>query len=138
MSIELFDNGLATDKMVLAEEEITRLFRVRKTVLQMLKDRGYFVGDFEVDMSREQFKNKYGESMKREDIVINKAKRNDSSDQVLSQTRGCKFLVNSSICFLPLIVTLFCTDIHFLSRRTEGWCQDNENVYQPHEIGECF
>ncbi|KAG7025474.1 DNA-directed RNA polymerases II and IV subunit 5A [Cucurbita argyrosperma subsp. argyrosperma] len=67
--------------MVLAEEEITRLFRVRKTVLQMLKDRGYFVGDFEVDMSREQFKNKYGESMKREDIVINKAKRNDSSDQ---------------------------------------------------------
>jgi len=91
LSIDLFDNRLATDKMVLAEEEITRLFRVRKTVLQMLKDRGYFVGDFEVDMSREQFKNKYGESMKREDIVINKAKRNDSSDQVLSQTRAASF-----------------------------------------------
>lgn len=53
----------------------------------MLKDRSYFVGDFEIDMSREQFKNKYGENMKREDIVINKARRNDSSDQVLSQTR---------------------------------------------------
>lgn len=48
----------------------------------MLKDRGYFVGDFEIGMSREQFRNKYGESMKREDLVINKAKRNDSSDQV--------------------------------------------------------
>lgn len=48
----------------------------------MLKDRGYFVGDFEIDMTREQFKHKYGESMKREDIVINKAKRNDSSDQI--------------------------------------------------------
>lgn len=48
----------------------------------MLKDRGYFVGDFEIDMSREQFRNKYGESMKREDLVINKAKRNNSSDQV--------------------------------------------------------
>ncbi|KAG7014568.1 DNA-directed RNA polymerases II and IV subunit 5A, partial [Cucurbita argyrosperma subsp. argyrosperma] len=71
-----------TNKMVLSEEEITRLFRIRKTVLQMLKDRGYFVGDFEIDMSREQFKHKYGESMKREDIVINKAKRNDSSDQI--------------------------------------------------------
>ncbi|XP_038899369.1 DNA-directed RNA polymerases II and IV subunit 5A-like [Benincasa hispida] len=68
--------------MVLSEEEITRLFRIRKTVFQMLRDRGYFVGDFEIDMTREQFKHKYGESMKREDIVINKAKRNDSSDQI--------------------------------------------------------
>lgn len=78
----MFDNELATNKMVLSEEEITRLFRIRKTVFQMLKDRGYFVGDFEIDMTREQFKHKYGESMKREDIVINKAKRNDSSDQI--------------------------------------------------------
>lgn len=68
--------------MVLSEEEITKLFRVRKTVLQMLKDRGYFVGDFELDMSREQFKKKFGESMKREDLVINKSMRNNSSDQV--------------------------------------------------------
>ncbi|KAL4038541.1 hypothetical protein IC575_002163 [Cucumis melo] len=68
--------------MVLSEEEITRLFRIRKTVFQMLRDRGYFVGDFEIDMTREQFKQKYGENMKREDIVINKSKRNDSSDQI--------------------------------------------------------
>lgn len=68
--------------MTLSEEEITRLFRIRKTVMQMLKDRGYFVGDFEIDMTKEQFKNKYGESMKREDLVINKSKRNNSSDQV--------------------------------------------------------
>lgn len=54
----------------------------------MLKDRSYFVGDFEIDMSREQFKHKYGENMKREDIVINKARRNDSSDQVLSDAKG--------------------------------------------------
>ncbi|KAB1219488.1 DNA-directed RNA polymerases II and IV subunit 5A [Morella rubra] len=68
--------------MTLSEEEITRLFRIRRTVMQMLKDRGYFVGDFEIDMSKEQFRNKYGESMKREDLVINKHKRNDSSDQI--------------------------------------------------------
>ncbi|KAG2718407.1 hypothetical protein I3843_03G211300 [Carya illinoinensis] len=68
--------------MTLSEEEITRLFRIRRTVMQMLKDRGYFVGDFEIDMTKEQFKDKYGESMKREDLVINKAKRNDSSDQI--------------------------------------------------------
>ncbi|KGN47027.1 DNA-directed RNA polymerases II and IV subunit 5A [Cucumis sativus] len=68
--------------MVFPEEEITKLFRVRKTVLQMLKDRGYFVGDFELDMSKVQFKNKFGENMKREDLVINKSKRNNSSDQI--------------------------------------------------------
>lgn len=68
--------------MTLTEEEIKRLFRIRKTVMQMLKDRGYFVGDFEIKMTREQFESKYGNNMKREDLVINKAKRNDSSDQI--------------------------------------------------------
>ncbi|KAG6770034.1 PREDICTED: DNA-directed RNA polymerases II and IV subunit 5A [Populus euphratica] len=68
--------------MTLTEEEIKRLFRIRKTVMQMLKDRGYFVGDFEIKMTREQFESKYGNNMKREDLVINKTKRNDSSDQI--------------------------------------------------------
>lgn len=67
--------------MVLSEEEITRLFRIRKTVLQMLKDRGYVVGDFEIEMTRYQFVQKHGENMKREDLVINKGFRN-SSEQV--------------------------------------------------------
>ncbi|BFG21464.1 hypothetical protein CerSpe_077380 [Prunus speciosa] len=68
--------------MVYPEEEITRLYRVRKTVMQMLKDRNYLVGDFEINMTREQFKSKYGENMKREDLTINKTKRSDSSDQI--------------------------------------------------------
>ncbi|GKV06647.1 hypothetical protein SLEP1_g18516 [Rubroshorea leprosula] len=68
--------------MVLSEAEIKRLLRIRKTVMQMLKDRGYFVGDFEINMTMSQFISKYGENMKREDLVINKAKRNDSSDQI--------------------------------------------------------
>lgn len=68
--------------MTLSDEEIKRLFRIRRTVMQMLRDRGYFVGDFEINMSKEQFISKFGENMKREDLVINKALRNDSSDQV--------------------------------------------------------
>ncbi|PON62276.1 DNA-directed RNA polymerase RPB5 subunit, eukaryote/virus [Parasponia andersonii] len=68
--------------MVLSEDEITRLFRIRKTVMQMLKDRNYLVGDFEINMTKEQFRNKYGENMKREDLIISKARRNDSSDQI--------------------------------------------------------
>nr|KJB27153.1 hypothetical protein B456_004G280900 [Gossypium raimondii] len=68
--------------MVLSDDEIKRLFRIRKTVMQMLKDRGYFVGDFEINLSKQQFISKYGENMKREDLVINKTKRNDNSDQI--------------------------------------------------------
>ncbi|KAL9440669.1 hypothetical protein AB3S75_019353 [Citrus x aurantiifolia] len=68
--------------MTLSDEEIKRLFRIRRTVMQMLRDRGYFVGDFEINMSKEQFISKFGENMKREDLVINKALRNDSSDQI--------------------------------------------------------
>ncbi|GLT48551.1 hypothetical protein SLA2020_221690 [Shorea laevis] len=68
--------------MVLSDAEIKRLSLIRKTVMQMLKDRGYFVGDFEINMTLPQFISKYGENMKREDLVINKAKRNDSSDQI--------------------------------------------------------
>ncbi|KAI7981478.1 DNA-directed RNA polymerases II and IV subunit 5A [Camellia lanceoleosa] len=68
--------------MSTSDEEITRLYRVRRTVMQMLRDRGYIVGDFEVDMTKQQFIQKYGENMKREDLVINKTNRNDSSDRI--------------------------------------------------------
>ncbi|KAE9444732.1 hypothetical protein C3L33_23370, partial [Rhododendron williamsianum] len=50
--------------------------------MRMLCDRGYLVGDFELEMTKHQFIQKYGETMKREDLVINKVKRNDSSDQI--------------------------------------------------------
>lgn len=69
--------------MVLTEEEIMRLYRVRKTVMQMLKDRDYLIVDHDLNMTMSQFKNKYGEHMKREDLTINRRKRGDESDQVL-------------------------------------------------------
>ncbi|XP_057951466.1 DNA-directed RNA polymerases II and IV subunit 5A-like [Malania oleifera] len=68
--------------MSTSDEDITRLHRIRRTVMQMLRDRGYFVGEFEVNMTKRQFIDKYGENMKREDLVINKAKRDDSSSQI--------------------------------------------------------
>ncbi|PRQ57064.1 putative RNA polymerase, Rpb5 [Rosa chinensis] len=68
--------------MVLTEEEIMRLYRVRKTVMQMLKDRDYLIVDHDLNMTMSQFKNKHGENMKREDLPINTRKRGDESDQV--------------------------------------------------------
>ncbi|GAA0185765.1 DNA-directed RNA polymerase [Lithospermum erythrorhizon] len=68
--------------MTLSDEEVSRVFRVRKTVMQMLKDRGYLVTDHELEMTRAQFIAKYGENMKRDDIVILKSKSHDSADQI--------------------------------------------------------
>lgn len=50
--------------------------------MQMLRDRGYVVGDFEVEMSKAQFIQKYGENMKRDDLFIVKGMRDNSSDQI--------------------------------------------------------
>lgn len=70
--------------MSLSEEEIRRFFRIHKTLHQMLNDRGYIVTESELGMTHEQFVDKYGEDMKREDLGILKIKRNDDSDKVCS------------------------------------------------------
>lgn len=48
----------------------------------MLDDRGYLVAEAEKKMSKTQFLQKYGENVKREDLVICKSKKNNPSDQV--------------------------------------------------------
>ncbi|KAK4268611.1 hypothetical protein QN277_025235 [Acacia crassicarpa] len=68
--------------MVVSEEEFSRLFRVRRTVMQMLKDRGYLVTDSEINMSKNDFKLKYPENLTREDLFISRTKKNDPSDQI--------------------------------------------------------
>lgn len=67
---------------MLTEEEVKRLYRIHKTLMQMLKDRGYFIADSELTMTKQQFMRKHGDHMKREDLVTLKVKRNDNSDQV--------------------------------------------------------
>ncbi|CAA7059100.1 unnamed protein product [Microthlaspi erraticum] len=69
--------------MSLSEEEIRRFFRIHKTLHQMLNDRGYIVTESETGMTHEQFVDKYGEDMKREDLVTLKIKRNDDSDKLI-------------------------------------------------------
>ncbi|KAI3878558.1 hypothetical protein MKX03_006027 [Papaver bracteatum] len=65
-----------------SDEEITKLFRIRRTVMQMLNDRGYLVGDFEINETRAGFLAKFGDNIKRENLDIKKSKRNDSNDHI--------------------------------------------------------
>lgn len=50
--------------------------------MQMLNDRGYIVADHELNMTKQRFIDKYGEHLKRDSLSIQKARRNDSSDQI--------------------------------------------------------
>ncbi|CAN6198064.1 unnamed protein product, partial [Urochloa humidicola] len=68
--------GLVTD-----EATMGRLYRIRRTVMQMLRDRGYLVVEHELTSSRRDFLRKFGESFHREDLQISKYKKNDPSDQ---------------------------------------------------------
>uniref|UniRef100_A0A175YKJ0 RNA polymerase subunit H/Rpb5 C-terminal domain-containing protein n=1 Tax=Daucus carota subsp. sativus TaxID=79200 RepID=A0A175YKJ0_DAUCS len=56
--------------MTMTEEEVGRLYRIRRTVMQMLEDRGYLVVEAEKEMSKTQFLQKFRENFKREDLVI--------------------------------------------------------------------
>ncbi|GMH03317.1 hypothetical protein Nepgr_005156 [Nepenthes gracilis] len=67
---------------MLTEEEITKLYRIWKTVMTMLKDRGYLVADLETRITKEEFINKFGVNMERKDLIIHKTNPNKPSDKI--------------------------------------------------------
>ncbi|MCO5573899.1 hypothetical protein L7F22_027674 [Adiantum nelumboides] len=64
------------------DEQSARLYRIRRTVMQMLRDRDYLVADFETSMSKDDFREKFGEEPKRDDLVIIKSKRANPAEQI--------------------------------------------------------
>jgi len=65
-------------------DEVGRVFLVRKTVLQMLQDRGYIVPQSDLDMDRDSFRTKFmGESaLNREALTLLMQKKDDPTDQI--------------------------------------------------------
>lgn len=75
--------------------------------MEMLRDRGYLVGDFEINMTEEEFTSKFGMVVKRESLVINKAMRNDTSNQVSPQFSDIRLGVQLLITIFDIILLLF-------------------------------
>ncbi|XP_010922136.1 DNA-directed RNA polymerases II and IV subunit 5A [Elaeis guineensis] len=57
-------------------------FRIRRTILEMLRDRGFLVTDAEIEMTRDQFVEKFGINFRREVLDFSRSKRDDPSDMI--------------------------------------------------------
>lgn len=63
--------------------DASKLYRVRKTCLKMLSNRGYIVPDEHINMSTDEFKYKFGDDPSRESLTILVEKADDSSDSLI-------------------------------------------------------
>eukprot|EP00871_Galdieria_phlegrea_P003205 jgi/Galph1/3886/GphlegSOOS_G2525.1 len=67
------------------EQEVTKLFRVRRTLLEMLRDRGYVVleNSSDLEMTREEFGRRFQESnYSRDSLTMLKQHQSEPSDQI--------------------------------------------------------
>ncbi|KAK9835528.1 hypothetical protein WJX74_002400 [Apatococcus lobatus] len=60
----------------------TKLFRIRKTCMELLSDRGYLMLPEDVNMSKEDFAQKYGDQPRRDDLTFIVPKRDDPTEQI--------------------------------------------------------
>ncbi|XP_019096814.1 PREDICTED: DNA-directed RNA polymerases II and IV subunit 5A-like [Camelina sativa] len=68
--------------MALTDEEIKKLYLVQRTLMQMLKDRGYSIEDSEITMTLGEFIEKYGDDFERKALNTLKAKKNDDNGKL--------------------------------------------------------
>jgi DNA-directed RNA polymerase I, II, and III subunit RPABC1 len=66
----------------MAADDVGTLFRVRKTLTQMLLDRGYLISSDEQGMSLVQFKEQYGLNPTREQMTMLHRLRDDNSNKL--------------------------------------------------------
>ncbi|KAK9903534.1 hypothetical protein WJX75_008157 [Coccomyxa subellipsoidea] len=63
-------------------DNMTRLYRIRKTCLEMLNDRGYLIAQDELHMSKEGFKDRFGDDPRKDDLTVLAPKQDDPTEQI--------------------------------------------------------
>lgn len=64
-------------------EETRRLWRIRKTTLQMLRDRNYLVSVSELDLNFAAFSERFGVPARRPAMTFSAPKKDDPTDQII-------------------------------------------------------
>lgn len=66
----------------MADENLSKLFRIRRTVCEMLYDRGYLVTESELSMTKDEFIRHFGDDPKHEDLTMLKHKKSGPADEI--------------------------------------------------------
>ncbi|GMH34517.1 hypothetical protein BSKO_02351 [Bryopsis sp. KO-2023] len=65
-------------------DNATKLYRVRRTCLEMLSDRGYMVNKADLEATKEEFLTRFGDQPRKDDLMILVPKYDDPRDQIFS------------------------------------------------------
>jgi hypothetical protein len=65
-----------------SKEQTSRLFRVRRTVMQMLRDRGYDVPAADLNLTKEGFVARFGTPTSRDDLTFSCILKNSKKEDV--------------------------------------------------------
>lgn len=63
-------------------DTLTKMHRIRRTCLEMLKDRGYLVSDEEISVEKPAFREKFGENPRKDDLTILVPRQDDPTEQM--------------------------------------------------------
>lgn len=69
-------------------DSCTKLFRIRKTCLTMLHDRGYLIAQEELSTTKEQFRERFGDNPRKDDLTILVPRQDDPTEQVRWRDRA--------------------------------------------------
>jgi hypothetical protein len=121
------------ETMASAEEETSRLFRIRRTVMQMLDDRGYPVTAADVNLSKAEFIARFNNPTSRDELMIYREKGSQPIYKVRPLSRSVPFRSSAPAPSEPLPCRS--EDLRLLPQRGQARREDDQELRREDEAG---